>query len=586
GGYYEWLDANGNLNGLAGKNPVGLLNQTTGHGYTKRGLGSVSFDYTFPFLKELELNATFGGDESEGRGNNTTLNSAASATTANTVGSYSQYYGKNYTYNADYYLKYSKDFKSIKSHLDAQVGYSYQYFHFDNRPVTTYAGNQTTVIGTPANSFPGHYFIESPFARLNFNVMDKYLLTATIRDDRSSRFSDLNRNGYFPAIGLAWRIKEEDFLKSVDFLSDLKLRVGYGITGQQDLGNNFFPYLAVYDPSNSAAQYQFGNNYVNTLRADAYNLGIKWEQTATTNVGFDYGFLNGRISGSIEYYYKKTKDLLFDTPLADGTNLTNHVAANIGNLHTQGIDFNISATPIDTKDFKWNFGYNISFNKITTDNLSATHDPNQIIPTGGIPGGVGNTIQLLKAGYTPYTFYVFQQVYGSNGMPLDGVYVDRNGNGSSLDDKYLYKHPNPTVFMGFNSNFNYKQWGLSFAMRANLGNYVYNAVQASNGAYAGLKFQGYLNNIPNSILKTNFQQYQLYSDYYVENASFLKMDNAALSYNFGKVARTATLRASFNVQNVFVVTKYTGLDPEISSGIDANIYPRPRVFSLGLNLNY
>jgi iron complex outermembrane receptor protein len=585
GGYYEWLDDNGNLNGLAGKNPVGLLNQSTGHGYTKRGLGSVSFDYTFPFLKELEFNATFGGDESEGMGNNTTALSAASATTATTTGSYSQYYSKNYTYNADYYLKYSKDFKSISTHVDAQVGYSYQYFHFFTRPEATYAGDKTTVISQAANIFPGQYYIESPFARLNVSVMDKYLLTATIRDDRSSRFSNLNRNGYFPSIGLAWRIKEEDFLKSVDFLSDLKLRVGYGITGQQDIGP-LFGYLAVYEPSNNSAQYQFGDTYINTLRADAYNLALKWEQTATTNVGIDYGFLNGRISGAIDYYYKKTKDLLFDTPVPDGTNLTNHVIANIGNLHTQGIDFAITAVPVDNKDFKWTFGYNISFNKITVDNISATKDPNQIIPTGGIPGGVGNTIQLLKAGYSPYAFYVYQQVYGTNGMPLNGVYVDRNGNGSTLDDKYLYKHPNPTVFMGFNNNINYKQWGLGFTMRANLGNYVYNAVQASNGAYAGLKFQGYLNNIPNSILKTNFQQYQLYSDYYVENASFLRMDNANLSYNFGKVAKVASLKASFNVENVFVITKYTGLDPEISSGIDNNIYPRPRVFSLGVNLTY
>ncbi|WP_262712274.1 SusC/RagA family TonB-linked outer membrane protein [Mucilaginibacter ginsenosidivorans] len=582
GGYFEWL-LNGTPNTLAPKNPVGLINESTGHGYSKRGLGSVSFNYTFPFLKELEANATFGGDETEGMGNNFTDPAAASAFTTN--GSYSQYYSKNYTYNADYYLKYSKDFKSIKSHLDVQAGYSYQYFHFYTRPEATYAADRTTVLNQPANIFPGQYYIESPFGRLNYSFMDKYLLTASIRDDRSSRFSNLNRNGYFPAVALAWRVKEETFLKSVDFISDLKLRAGYGITGQQDIGP-LFGYLAVYEPSNVSAQYQFGGSFINTLRADAYNTNLKWEQTATTNIAIDYGFLNGRINGSIEYYYKKTKDLLFDTPVPDGTNLTNHVVANIGNLHTQGIDFNVNAIVFDNKDFKWNFGYNVSFNKIVVDNISATHDPNQQIATGGIPGGVGNTIQLLKAGATPYQFYVYQQVYGSNGMPLEGVYVDKNGNGSTLDDKYLYKHPNPTVFMGFNSDFTYKQWSLSFSVRSNIGNYVYNAVQASNGAYAGLKFQGYLNNIPNSILKTNFQQYQLYTDYYVENASFVRMDYANLGYNFGKIAKVATLRANFNVENVFVITKYTGLDPEVSSGIDNNIYPRPRVFSIGLNLNY
>jgi iron complex outermembrane receptor protein len=442
-----------------------------------------------------------------------------------------------------------------------------------------------TPIGSPSVNFPGQYYIESPFARLNYSFEDKYLLTATIRDDRSSRFGPSNRNGYFPSVALAWRIKEESFLKSVDAISDLKLRAGYGVTGQQDVGG-YFPYLAIYQPSNNAAGYQFGNTFTNTLRANAYNANLKWEQTATSNIALDYGFLNGKISGSLEYYYKKTKDLLVDTPVPDGTNLTNHVIANIGTLNTKGIDFNVNVNAITSKDFNWTFGYNISYNKVTVTNISLTGDPNQIIAVGGIPGGVGNTIQLYKAGVTPNAFYIYQQVYGPNGAPLEGVYVDRNGNGTTIDDKYLYKQPNPSVFMGFNSNFNYKKWNLGFTMRANLGNYVYNAEAASNGAYAGLKFQGYLGNMPASILKTNFQQYQLFSDYYVENASFLRMDNANLSYNFGKIAGAATLRVTANVQNVFVVTNYTGLDPEVQGGIDNNLYPRPRVYSLGVNMTF
>lgn len=585
GGYFEWLDVsgNGNPSTLAPRNPLGLLNEEVGRGYTKRTLGDIAFTYTFPFLKELQANATFGGDLTDGMGNNYTPASAAGSFSSK--GSYSQYFSENYTYNSDYYLSYVKDFKSINSHLDFRAGYSYQYFHFYTKPEATYAADRTTINTAAANSFPGQYYIESPFARLFYSFMDKYLLTATIRDDRSSRFSSQNRNGYFPSVALGWRIKEEDFLKGVNAISDLKLRVGYGVTGQQDIGP-LFPYLAVYDPSNISAGYQFGTAFTNTLRADAYNTLIKWEQTATSNIALDYGLFNGKINGSIEYYYKKTKDLLFDTPVPDGTNLTNHVIANIGNLHSQGVDFNINVNAITSKDVNWTIGYNVSYNKIVIDNISATNDPNQIIAVGGIPGGVGNTIQLLKAGYTPYQFYVYQQVYGQNGKPLEGVYVDRNGSGSSIDDKYLYKHPNPTVFMGFNSNFSYKQWNLGFTLRANLDNYVYNAVQASNGAYAGLKFQGYLNNIPNSILKTNFQQYQLYSDYYVENASFLRMDNANLTYNFGKIVGLTNLKVSANVQNVFVVTKYTGLDPEVSTGIDNNIYPRPRVFSLGVNASF
>jgi len=284
--------------------------------------------------------------------------------------------------------------------------------------------------------------------------------------------------------------------------------------------------------------------------------------------------------------------LLLFTPVPEGSNLSNYLDANVGDMVTKGIDFNVNVVAVTSKDFNWTFGYNISYNKRTISNISLTGDPNSIIAVGGIPGGVGNTIQVFKAGGAPNAFYVYQQVYGANGAPLEGVYVDRDGNGSTINDKYQYKQPNPAVFMGFNSNFSYKKWNLGFTMRANLGNYTYNAEAASNGAYQGLKFAGYLVNLPSSILKTNFQNYQLYSDYYVENSSFLRMDNANLSYNFGKIAHNlATLRVTFNVSNVFVVTKYTGLDPELppnasTPGIDNNLYPRPRIYSVGLNLGF
>jgi TonB-linked SusC/RagA family outer membrane protein len=585
GGYFEYLNG-ATPNTLAPRNPLGLLEETKdNHGTTRRALGNLSLTYIFPFLKELTANATFGGDLSDGQGH--TFVPAYAAVDFVQKGAYSQYFQENYTYNTDYYLKYTKDFKDIKSHLDVQAGYSYQYFKFYDRNEQGYAADMVTPIGSPSNNIPGQFYIESPFARLNYNFEEKYLLTATIRDDRSSRFGPNNRNGYFPAIGLAWRINEEPFLKGADAISDLKLRAGYGITGQQDnLVGGYFPYLAVYQPSNNSAGYQFGGNFVNTLRANAYNANLKWEETATSNIALDYGFLNGKISGSLEYYYKKTKNLLVDTPVPDGTNLTNHVIANIGTLNTKGIDFNVNVNAVTSKDFNWTFGYNVSFNKVTVTNISLTGDPNQIIAVGGIPGGVGNTIQLDKAGSTPNSFYVYQQVYGPNGAPLEGVYVDRNGNGSTIDDKYLYKQPNPSVFMGFNSNFNYKKWNMGFTLRSNLGNYVYNAEAASNGAYAGLKFTGYLGNLPTSVLKTNFQQYQLYSDYYVENASFLRMDNANLSYNFGKIAGVANLRVTANVQNVFIITNYTGLDPEVQGGIDNNLYPRPRVYSIGVNATF
>jgi TonB-linked SusC/RagA family outer membrane protein len=583
GGYYEWLNA-GSPNTLAPRNPLGLLEEQDSRGTAKRGIGSLGINYTFPFLKELSANATFGGDISDGQGHNLIPASAAADFTQK--GSYSIYFNQNYTYNTDYYLKYSKEFKAINSHLDLQAGYSYQYFNIYNKGEQGYAADMVTPVGALSLNGYGQYYIASPFGRAEFNIDEKYIITGTIRDDQSSRFSPSNRNGYFPAVGIAWRLKEESFLKTVDFISDMKLRGGYGITGQQDLGGNYFPYLAVYEPSNTGAGYQFGNSYTGTLRADAYNANLKWESTATTNIGLDYGFLNGRINGTIEYYYKKTKNLLEYVQVPDGTNLSNYINANIGNLVTKGVDFNVNVVAIASKDINWTMGYNISFNKRTVTNISLTGDPNQIIATGGIPGGVGNTIQLYKAGVAPNAFYVYQQVYGANGAPLEGVYVDRNNNGSTLDDKYVYEQPNPSVFMGFNSNFSYKQWSLAFTLRSDLGNYVYNAESAANGAYAGIKFPNYLVNLPASVLKTNFQQYQLYSDYYVENGSFLKMDNINLGYNFGKIDKVGTLRASFNVQNVFTITKYTGIDPEVQGGIDNQLYPRPRVFSVGLNLGF
>lgn len=584
GGYNEWI-LNGVPNSQAPRNPLGLLEEQDGRGTAKRAIGSLSLNYTFPFLKELSANATFGGDISDGQGH--TFIPASAAADFTQKGSYTTYFNENYTYNTDYYLKYSRDFKNFyNTHFDIQAGYSYQYFHIYNKGEQGYAADMVTPINSPGINTYGQYYIASPFARANVDIDSKYLITGTIRDDQSSRFGPSNRNGYFPSVAVAWRLSQEDFLKGSNTISDLKLRASYGITGQQDLGVNYFPYLAVYEPSNIGAGYQFGNGYTNTLRADAYNANLKWEQTATTNVGLDFGFLNGKLNGSIDAYYKNTSNLLEYVQVPDGTNLSNYINANIGTLVTKGIDFNINWIAVDTKDINWTLGYNVSYNKRTVTDISLTGDPNQTVATGGIPGGVGNTIQIYKAGVAPNAFYVYQQVYGANGAPLEGVYLDRNNNGSTLDDKYAYQQPNPTWFMGFNSNLKYKQWDLSFTLRADLGNYVYNAEAASNGAYESIKFPNYLTNVPAGILKTNFQLYQLYSDYYVENGSFLRMDNASLSYNFGKIAKVGTLKASFQVSNVFVITKYTGLDPEVQGGIDNNLYPRPRVFSFGLNLGF
>ena len=577
GGFFEWLDSQGHPFQFGPFNPVGLLVQQINRGTAKRGIGNLDLNYIFPFLKELQANAIFGGDISDGNGHVQVPATAAQYFFQN--GLFYRYFNENYTYNTDYYLKYTKDFKSINSHFDVQAGYSYQYFNFYTKGEQSYEADGVTPIPQDYANFTGQYYIESPFGRANFNVDNKYLLTASIRDDRSSRFGPANRNGYFPSAALAWRINEEPFLKNTAVVSDLKLRVSYGLTGQQDIGSgsisDYFPYLALYEPGDKGAGYQFGNTYTTTLRADAYNTGLKWETTATTNIGLDYGFFNGRINGSVDYYYKKTHDLLIDTPVPDGTNLNNNVFANIGSLVTKGVDFNVNLIALTNKDIKWTIGYNISFNNIRITNISLVNDPSLVIPLG---------IQADKAGYPPNAFYVYQQIYGKNGQPLEGMYVDRNGNGNSEDDLYLDKQPNPSAFMGLNSSFSYKKWSLSFTVRSDLGNYVYNAVAATS-AYTNIAGAGFLNNLPASVLKTNFQQPQYYSDYFIENGSFLRMDNTAIGYNFGKIAKIGMLKALFNVQNVFVITKYTGLDPEVQGGIDNAVYPRPRVYSFGLNLS-
>ncbi len=585
GGYYEWLDASGNPLPTGPYNPVGLLYEQDSRGTAKRGIGSLNLNYMFPFIKGLQANATFGGDISDGQGHS--LIPATAASNFFQHGFYAAYFNQNYTYNTDYYLKFQRELTSIRGHFDVQAGYSYQYFRFYNKGEQTYEADEVTPLANPTNNYNGQYYIESPFGRLNFDVDNKYLLTATIRDDRSSRFGPANRNGYFPSAAFAWRLKEESFLKHFDLLSDLKLRVSYGLTGQQDIGSGsnifYFPYLEVYEPSDNGAGYQFGNTFTNTLRADPYNTNLKWETTATTDIGFDYGFLDGRVNGSIDYYYKKTHDLLVDTPVPDGTNLSNDVYENIGDLVTKGVDFNVSAITINAKNIKWTVAYNISYNARRITNISLTKDPNLIVPTGYI-NSLGNSIQIYKAGYAPNAFYVYQQVYGQNGQPLEGVYVDRNGNGTSNDDWYIYEQPNPAVFMGFSSNLTYKNWNFAFTLRSDLGNYVYNDI-ASGVALSGIEGPNYLNNLPTSILKTNFQNAQLYSDYFIENGSFLRMDNISLGYNFGKTD-AGILKVSFNLQNVFIITKYTGLDPEVQGGIDNNLYARPRVYSLGLNTSF
>ena len=585
GGYFEWLDGTGNPNTLAPRNPLSMLEQRKNIGDVDRTIANLQVDYKFHFLPDLRVNANVGVDLSETRGETNRLPSLASAYLVG--GTYSKYSQKRTAKLFDLYFNYTKDVSSINSRFDVTAGYSYQDWLRESPAYPTINGNSSVI---PAgNPFKTQNTLLSYFGRLNYTYNDKYLLTATVRRDGSSRFSPNNRYGTFPSAALAWRINKEDFMQPVDFLSDLKLRVGYGVTGQQDIGQDY-PYLARYTISDSGTRYQLGNIYHFTLRPQGYDENIKWEETQTFNVGIDYGFLNGRLSGSIDYYFKKTKDLLAVIIVPAGSNFSNRILTNVGNIENKGLEFVINANPVRTANFNWDANFNITWNKSTITNLSKILDTSSIgNEVGGIAGGVGNNVQIHSVGYNPYSFYVYQQVYDENGKPLEGLFVDRNNDGVlNLLDKYRYKSPEPQLFLGFSSQLSYKKWSMAFTMRAQFGNYMYNNFHSNNGTHAGFSYSGYLGNVAENVLETNFEgsdSRRYWSDYYMENASFLRMDNINIGYNFGNLTKYMALRVSATVQNAFVITKYSGLDPEIAGGIDNNFYPRPRIFSLNANLD-
>ncbi len=595
GGYNTWvnlsdvlpdgtMNPNGSPNPIGVANPVALLNQTDNKSDVKRALGNVQLDYKFHFLPDLRANLNVGYDYFTTKGHNNASNDAA-FTYRNGIGRISTYSQTGKSKLLDFYLNYVKDIKSANSKIDATAGYSWQHFYKDG---TSFSSNgDGTQISDNNTSFINENYLISFFGRLNYTFMERYLLTMTIRDDGSSRFAEANRWGLFPAAALAWKIKDESFLKNVAAVSDLKLRLGWGITGQQDIGNDF-PYLPVYRGSTSTAQYQLGNTFYNTLRPNPYDANIKWEQTSTLNIGLDFGFLKNRITGSIDAYKRETKDLLNFIPIAAGSNFSNFLTTNVGNLENKGIELSLNGQIITSKDLNWSVGFNAAYNENKITKLTKTDDPNYTgVDVGLIGGGVGNFIQNQRVGFPSNSFYVFQQVYGSNGMPIEGLYVDRSGTGGTVTsnnlNKYHYKKPAPDYTIGINSRIAYKQMDFSFSGRANIGNYVYNNV-ASGALYSTVYNQsGFFNNIPKQVNNAKFTNTQYFSDFYVENASFFKMDNMSVGYNFEKFY---SARVSLTVQNVFTITKYKGLDPEVNGGIDNNFYPRPRVFVLGVNLTF
>jgi TonB-dependent starch-binding outer membrane protein SusC len=603
-GYYEWLDAGNTTTGLkalAPRNPVGLLDQRNDRSNVNRSVGNIQFDYKFHFLPDLRANLNLGYDIAKGTGTIVVDSLAASSyrreLDVNNVrkgGENNQYLQKIENSFMEFYLAYGKDIKKIQSRIDVTAGYGYY-----NTLTTNYSYADFFADGSKRKNSDPQFAFDKPqsrlisaYARLNYVFKGKYILTVNGRTDGSSRLNPDDRWFTYHSEAFAWKIKDENFLKNSKVVSDLKLRIGYGITGQQD-GIDYYSYLARYTISNPTAQYQFGNTFYNMYRPTAYNAKLRWEQTATTNIALDFGFLDNRISGSVDFYQKKTKDLLNDVNQSAGTNFAPIVLSNVGNMENTGVELTVNTQPVRKKDFTVDFGFNVTYNKNEITKLTFTDDPSYPGQrTGGISGGTGGTIQINSVGFNRGAFYVYQQVYDANGKPIDNVFEDRDRDGVITDkDLYRYKSANPDVFLGFNGNVVYKKWNAGFIMRASLGNYMYNNVYSGTGTKRNiLNPLGYLSNGSTNLLESGFDglgQRYYQSDYYVQNASFLRMDNLNVGYDLGKVLRgKASLRINANVQNVFVITKYKGADPEIGGGIDNNFYPRPRTFVLGANIDF
>ncbi len=588
GGYYEYRQVNGNPNLLAPRNPVGLLNQREDISSVNRFLGSALLDYKVHNLPELHLFLNLGMDYTRGAGTVFVDSNAASNFVRKGVNNKYEQTKQNQLIDA--YFNYARELKGIESKFDLTGGYSFQSWSTESPAQADLNQKGDTI--SPAAPFPTftENALMSFYGRLNYSFRGKYLLTATMRADGSSRFSPDARWGYFPSVALAWRMSDERFLKGFEKLSNLKLRLGYGVTGQQDIGSDY-PYIANYFQSTGTAQYQFGNDFYYLLRPAAYDINIKWEETTSINVGLDYGFFNNRLYGTVDVYKKYTIDLLNRIPIPAGTNFSNFLLTNVGSMENTGIEIVANFVAIDNKRTNLEVGANYSYNKNELTKLLATDDPNYPgVLTGGISGGVGNTIQIHSVGYQVFTFYTYQQKYDESGKPLEGSYVDQNGDGV-INTNDLVRHKGaaaPTSFVAFYGNFRHDRWSAGFSMRGELDRYVYNNVQSQYGNFFNVGgARGYLANVTESYNETKFRNPQYMSDYYVENASFLRMDNIYVGYNFGSVMNERVkVRVSAAVQNAFVITKYSGLDPEVTNGIDNNLYPRARVYTLNVNLNF
>ena len=595
-GYWNWLNPDGSANTMASTNPLSSIYDYTNFNNTLRSIGNVQLVYKVHGLEDLTLNVNAGYDVARTRGEKyNALGSISAMRSSNDL--YVMYENYNKNTLLETYLNYNHAFR--RSHLDIMAGYSWQhnYVQYDEEQYrnTQPDGPGAHYFTAPTNA--KEYYLISFFGRINYSIASRYLFTVTLRDDASSRFSKANRWGLFPSAAFAWNVAEENFLKGSRDVSTLKLRLGWGRTGQQDIGSDYYPYLARYLSSSSPEMlYLMGSGYLTTLAPLAYNANLKWETTETYNVGLDFGFANDRITGSVETYYRYTYDLLnvISTPL--GSNFGNSIISNIGNMENKGVELSLNFIPVQTSDMHWSIGGNLTLQNTKITKLTSLKTEGYLgVTTGEGMGGTGGYTSLHREGFTPYTFYMFQQLYDQEGNPVQNGLIDRDGDGEISDaDRYVTGYsPAPDAFFGFNTQFRYKNWDLGINGHGSLGNYLINGVAMGySTSYSDDWNKGYLNNLSKQYLVKGWtapsENNQKYSDMFIENASFFRIDDINLGYTINKLKCIKSLRIAASVQNVYVFTKYRGLDPEIGSsdGVDFNIIPRPRLFTLRLNLTF
>jgi iron complex outermembrane receptor protein len=606
GGFWEWANVP-----LGTKNPVANNRMTQNQGVVYRGLGNIRFDFKMDdWVPGLRADLNLGMDITSGLRNYFAPTNLRAQAVQSFPGTVQAENTQRINKLIEFVFNYQKELSSIDSKLDITAGYSWQNF---SSARNGYTGN-----GLTDNSYgyynpavaTGQKFIYADyqenrlisfFGRINYSMKDKYLLTVNLRSDGSTRFGPDVRWGFFPSAAFGWRLYDEDFFAGLqDVFSDMKFRIGYGITGNQEIPN--YAYLPVFSPTNGFAEYPFGPSTISPIRPNAVDPNLKWEETASLNIGLDFGVLKGRLSGSIEYYNKDTKDLLFIKNVPAGTATGDQVLTNIGKVNNNGFELTLNYTAINRTDLRWDIGFNFTANYNKVISLDGVDDPDfQGYETGGISGGLGNNVQVFKVGYPVNTFRLYRHKNGADGKPLtDGVdwnndgtvnladmYEDANGDGIVNDQDRIpdaLAFPAPKAYLGLTSNLTYKNFDFSFTLRSNLGGQVYNNVLSSNG-YLNRLFELVPNNVPTAALYTNFRAPQYTSNYYLEDATFLRVDNITLGYSINQI-KSARIRVYATVQNAFVWSKYTGLDPEVVNGIDNNLYPRSRTFVFGLSVGF